>query len=342
MIAALMSKNIPNHLKPGDEVITPATTFPTTLTPIIQNGLIPVFVDIEINTLNIDATKIESALSKKTRAIFIPHTLGNPCDMEIIMKLVKKYDLFMLEDSCDALGATYNGKSVGTFGDLASLSFYPAHQMTMGEGGGININNANFVKTVRSLRDWGRDCWCAPGKNNTCRRRFNGKWGGSLPFGYDHKYVYSELGYNLKITDIQAAIGLAQFEKIGIFIKQRRDNFQQLYDGLKQYSDFLLLPKLSLNSRPSWFGFPITAQSNIDRRKLTIFLEDSGIETRMIFAGNILRQPGFSHIKKRVPESLSNTDEAMERSFFIGVYPGITKPMIEYMLEQFGKFFKNI
>lgn len=340
MVSVLASLQLKKYLKHGDEIITPATTFPTTLTPIIQNGFVPVFIDTEVGTYNINTKNLDGAVSKKTKAIFIAHTLGNPCDMASIMNVAKKYKLFVLEDNCDALGAVYNGKLTGTFGDMASLSFYPAHHMTMGEGGGININNPEMIRINRSIRDWGRDCWCAPGHNNTCSKRFYGQWG-KLPFGYDHKYVYSNLGYNLKITDLQAAIGLAQFDKIRDFIKRRRENFQILYKGLQKYEDYLILPVWDKKANPSWFGFPITVRKGIDRRTLIMFLEDANIETRLVFAGNILRQPGFINIPHRIFGNLKYTDEIMNKTFFIGVYPGLTKQMIEFILQRFSRFFKN-
>ncbi len=340
MVSALASSQLLGQLHPGDEIITTALTFPTTLAPIVQNGFVPVFVDVKLENYNIDPSKIEQAIGKKTKAMFIPHTLGNPANMDVIIKIAKKYGLFLLEDNCDALGATYDDKLTGTFGDLASLSFYPAHQMTMGEGGGVIVNNPLFVRIGKSIRDWGRDCWCKPGFNNTCRRRFEGTWG-KLPFGYDHKYVYSHIGYNLKITDLQASIGLAQFDKIPYLVKKRRQNFQLLYDGLKKYQDHIILPQWEKKANPSWFGFPITVKEHIDRRKLTLFLESHNIETRLVFAGNILRQPGFINIKHRISDNLKNTDEVMRRTFFIGVYAGITPKMIEFILEYFQQFFNK-
>lgn len=337
MVATLCSNQLKGHLKPGDEIITPAVTFPTTLTPLLQYGLVPVFVDCEVGTYNIDASRIEGALSRKTRAIFIPHTLGNPCDMDVIMGIVKSHKLFLLEDSCDALGAGFDGKMAGTFGDMASLSFYPAHHITMGEGGGVSINNPEMVKIALSIRDWGRDCWCEPGKNNTCGRRFEQQWG-ELPFGYDHKYVYSNLGYNLKVTDMQAAVGCAQFEKINGFIEKRRKNFQQYYSSLKDLEEFLILPRFNKKANPSWFGFPITVQNGIKRKSLTEYLEGFNIETRLVFAGNILKQPGFLDIPYRVHGKLKNTDRIMNDTFFLGVYPGLTGEMIEFIVEKIRDF----
>lgn len=340
-VATLVSPTIENHLRAGDEVITPALTFPTTLAPILQNGLMPVFIDCEVGTYNIMPDLLEKAISPKTRGIMIPHTLGNPCDMDEIMRLVRKYDLFLIEDCCDALGSTFRDKRVGTFGDLATLSFYPAHHMTMGEGGGVLVNNCKLTKTVRSVRDWGRDCWCDPGVSNTCGKRFDWDLGG-LPYGYDHKYIYSTIGYNLKPTDLQAAIGLAQLEKIELFIDKRRRHFAHYYDALKRYEEFLVLPKADPRSNPSWFAFPITVKPPVERAKLTKWLEDAGIETRFIFAGNVLRQPAFQHIACRIIEGLGQTDRIMRDSFFIGLYPGLTDEMITHVIQSFYDFFKNL
>lgn len=341
MISALISNQFENRLKPGDEVITPAVTFPTTLSPIVQNRLIPIFVDSEIGTYNIDPFKIEDAVGPRTRAIFVPHTLGNPCNMDIIMDIAKRKDLIVLEDCCDALGSMYNGKLVGTFGSLASLSFYPAHHITMGEGGGVVVNDGRLSKTVRSLRDWGRDCWCEPGIDNTCKKRFSGKFGG-LPYGYDHKYVYSNLGYNLKVTDMQAAVGLAQFEKLEDFIRLRKKNFKYLYKNLKMFEDWLVMPRWEKEAEPSWFGFPVTVRDGVDCNSLVSCLENKGIETRKLFAGNILKQPGFLEIEHRVSGELVNTDTIMNSTFFVGVYPGLTKPMKEYIVNVFKEFFKGV
>lgn len=340
MVSALRSTQFNKYFKPGDEVITPSVTFPTTLSPIIQNQLIPVFVDCEIGTYNIDYSQIEDAVGYRTKAILVPHTLGNPCNMDAIMDVAKRKNLVVLEDCCDALGATFGRKLVGTFGCMASLSFYPAHHITMGEGGGIIVNDQKFIKIVLSLRDWGRDCWCEPGHSNTCGKRFCGKFG-DLPFGYDHKYVYSNIGYNLKITDMQAAVGLAQFRKLEKFVEARRNNFNYFYKHLKEFEDKLILPKSEEKSNPSWFGFPITVREGIEVNKLIKYLEDAKIETRKIFAGNILRQPGFKNISYRIHRNLKNSDEIMERSFFIGVYPGLTQKMMEYVVEKFGEFFKR-
>jgi len=320
------------RLQPGDEVLTPAVTFPTTLTPILQNGLVPLFVDCEVGTYNINPALIEEAVGPKTRCIFVPHTLGNPAAMDVIMDVAARHDLWVLEDCCDGLGATFNGKLVGTFGDMASLSFYPAHHITMGEGGGVSINHPRLKKTARSIRDWGRDCWCDPGKNNTCGKRFEWQLG-DLPLGYDHKYIYSNLGYNLKPTDMQAAIGLVQIEKAPLFIERRRRNFRRLFEGLRGIEDRVVLPVTDPRADPSPFGFPITVREGLDRTRVTRALEAANIETRLVFGGNILRQPGFIGIEKRVHGTLEQSDVIMNRTFFVGVYPGLSDEAIDYMAE---------
>jgi CDP-4-dehydro-6-deoxyglucose reductase, E1 len=320
------------RLVPGDELITPAVTFPTTLTPIVQNQLVPVFVDCEIGTYNINPALIEAAIGPRTRGIFVPHTLGNPCDLDVIMEIAGRHNLWVLEDCCDGLGSTFDGNLVGTFGDMASLSFYPAHHITMGEGGGVAINHPRLKKTSRSIRDWGRDCWCDPGKNNTCGKRFEWKLG-DLPEGYDHKYIYSNLGYNLKPTDMQAAIGLVQMDKAPEFIERRRQNFWRLYDGLTPIEDRIILPVVNPKADPSPFGFPITVRGGLDRTKLVRALEDANIETRLVFGGNILRQPGFKDIPKRIHGSLDQSDGIMRRAFFVGVYPGLASEAIDYMID---------
>lgn len=340
IISSLCSKQFEDHLNSGDEVITPAVTFPTTLTPILQNNLIPVFVDCEIGTYNINPMLIEDAIGPKTRAIFIPHTLGNPCSMDVIMDIAKRHNLFVIEDTCDALGSIYNDKPVGTFGLMASLSFYPAHHITMGEGGGVVINDSRFKKIALSIRDWGRDCWCESGHNDTCGKRFTQQIG-KLPYAYDHKYVYSNLGYNLKVTDMQAAIGLAQMGKLKKFIESRRRNFKFYYNHLKKHEEKLILPKWEKKANPSWFGFPITVREGIDINKLIAYLEKAKIETRKIFAGNILLQPAFLDIKHRIHGSLNNTNKIMKDSFFLGVYPGLTQKHIDYVLEIFDEFIKK-
>ncbi|MDR3671583.1 MAG: lipopolysaccharide biosynthesis protein RfbH [Holophaga sp.] len=328
----------PGRLLPGDEIITPAVTFPTTLTPIIQNRLVPVFVDCEVGTYNINPALVEEAIGPRTRAILAPHTVGNPCDMAALTEIAARRKLWLLEDGCDALGATFEGRLVGTFGAMSSLSFYPAHHITMGEGGGVCVNAPELKRTVLSLRDWGRDCWCEPGANNTCGRRFD--WHlGDLPYGYDHKYIYSNLGFNLKATDLQAAIGLAQFDKIPRFVAARRRNFRLLFEGLKPLEDYLILPRIDPRAEPSPFGFPITVREGVDRRALVNHLEAARIETRLVFGGNILRQPGFMNIEKRVSGSLDGSDRIMRDTFFIGVYPGLGQAQIDYMLERIHGFF---
>jgi CDP-6-deoxy-D-xylo-4-hexulose-3-dehydrase len=328
----------PGRLLPGDEIITPAVTFPTTLTPIVQNRLLPVFVDCEVGTYNINPALVEEAIGPRTKALFIPHTVGNPCDMALLTEVARRRNLWLLEDGCDAMGATFEGKLVGTFGAMSSLSFYPAHHMTMGEGGGLVINNPDFKKVVRSLRDWGRDCWCDPGCNNTCGRRFDWRMG-ELPYGYDHKYIYSNLGYNLKATEMQAAIGLAQFEKLPRFIEARRRNFRLLFEGLKPLQHRLELPRIDPRANPSPFGFPITVRDGVDRRALINHLEGAKIETRLVFGGNILRQPGFLDIERRVHGSMEGSDRIMRDTFFVGVYPGLGDAQIDYIVEQLFAFF---
>jgi CDP-6-deoxy-D-xylo-4-hexulose-3-dehydrase len=346
MVAALCAEDAaraqggPGRLLPGDEVITPAVTFPTTLTPIVQNQLVPVFVDCEVGTYNINAALVEEAIGPRTKAMVVPHTVGNPFDLATLTEIAQRRNLWLLEDGCDALGATYDGRLVGTFGAMSSLSFYPAHHITMGEGGGVAVNNPDFKKILRSLRDWGRDCWCDPGCNNTCGRRFDWRLG-ELPYGYDHKYIYANLGYNLKATDMQAAIGLAQFEKIPRFVEARRRNFDRFLQGLKPLEDRLILPRIDPRANPSPFGFPITVREGVDRRALITHLEDAKIETRLVFGGNILRQPGFLNIERRVHGDLSGSDRIMRDTFFLGVYPGLGEAQIDYVIEQVFGFFKE-
>lgn len=335
----LLRPEDPPRLQPGDEVITPAVTFPTTLAPIVQNRLVPVFVDCELGTYNIDPAQIEAAIGPRTRAIFAPHTVGNPCDMAAIMAIAERHRLWVLEDGCDALGATFDGQLVGTFGAMSSLSFYPAHHLTMGEGGGVAIHHPRLKKTARSIRDWGRDCWCDPGVSGSCRKRFGWQLG-ELPCGYDHKYTYSNIGYNLKVTDMQAAIGCAQLEKIDAFIEARRRNFWRLFEGLRPLEEYLLLPTIDPRANPSPFGFPVTVREGVDRRQLVAHLEAAKIETRLVFGGNILRQPGFMDIERRVHGELVNSDAIMARTLFVGVYPGLTDAMIDYVIDRFWAFFR--
>ncbi len=342
-ISALTSpKLLDRRLKPGDEVITVASGFPTTVAPIVQNRLIPVFVDVSLETYNAIPELIEEALSPKTKAIFLAHTLGNPFDLEYITMLTKRYNLWLIEDNCDALGSKYEDKYTGTFGDISTLSFYPAHHITMGEGGCVITNNENLARITRSFRDWGRDCYCASGKDNTCGKRFSQQFG-DLPFGYDHKFVYSHIGYNLKITDLQAAIGREQIKKLPDFIKKRKENFNLLYSGLERFSDKLILPSATKKSDPAWFGFIITVRENqgFTRTDIVRFLNENKIHTRNLFAGNLLRQPGFKDIERRVVGELKNTDFIMNHTFFIGVYPGIGKQEIDYVIKKFDEFFQK-
>jgi len=342
-LSTLTSKKLGDkRLKPGDEVITVAAGFPVTIAPIIQNGLIPVFVDVNIGTYNAIPEQLEEAISPKTRAIFMAHTLGNPFDLDRVTEIVEKHDLWLVEDNCDAVGSTYHGKLTGTFGHIATVSFYPAHHMTLGEGGCVLTNDDELARIVRSFRDWGRDCYCGPGENNTCGKRFTQQFG-SLPYGYDHKYVYSEVGYNLKVTDMQAAIGVAQLDKLEGFTQKRKENFKKLYQGLKLFEDSIVLPQATPNSDPSWFSFLITVRdgTGFSRNEITSFLEQNKIETRNLFAGNLVRQPAFQDKPMRKINNLKNTDFIMHNTFFVGVYPGIDDTQIEYMLDIFKQYFQN-
>ena len=316
-------------IKPGDEVIGVAAGFPTTVNPILQFGAVPVFVDVDIPTYNIDTAKVEAAITPLTKAIMLAHTLGNPYNLAEITRLCKKYGLWLIEDCCDALGSTYNGQMVGTFGDIGTLSFYPAHHITMGEGGAVFTNNPELKQIAESFRDWGRDCYCPPGKDNTCGKRFCWKLG-DLPEGYDHKYTYSHLGYNLKITDMQAACGLAQLEKAPGFIEQRKLNFAYLRERLADCEDFLILPEATDGAEPSWFGFPITLRPNapVNRVELLTYLDQEKIGTRLLFAGNLTRQPYMQGRNFRVSGELSNTDVVMNETFWIGVQPALTEEML--------------
>lgn len=329
-------------IQPGDEVIGVAAGFPTTVNPILQYGAVPVFVDVELSTHNIDASKIEQAITPKTKAIMLAHTLGNPYNLDVITALCKKYKLWLIEDCCDALGSTYNGQLVGTFGDIGTLSFYPAHHITMGEGGAVFMNSGKLKKIAESFRDWGRDCYCPPGQDNTCNNRFcwtAKKIGGALPDGYDHKYTYSHLGYNLKITDMQAACGLAQLQKAPEFIRRRKENFTFLKDRLKSCEEFLILPEATPKADPSWFGFPITLRENtpISRQELLIRLDAKKIGTRLLFAGNLTRQPYMQDRKYRVSGELTNTDVIMRNTFWIGVQPALTKEMLAFSAAEITK-----
>ncbi len=334
--ALTSSKLGDRRLTPGDEVITVAAGFPTTLNPILQNGLVPVFVDELIPTYNIDVSQLEEARSNRTRAVVIAHTLGNPFDLSAVGDFVRKHDLWLIEDCCDAVGATYQGRNVGTFGDLATISFYPAHHITTGEGGCVLTGKPLLRTIVESFRDWGRDCWCEPGKDNTCGKRFDWQLG-DLPRGYDHKYTYSHIGYNLKMTDLQAAVGVSQMSKLPAFIAARRGNFQALREGMRDLEEFFILPEAAPQSNPSWFGFPLAVRPGapFNRNQVIAFLESRKIATRLLFAGNLLRQPAYQGISHRVVGTLPNTDFIMNNVFWVGVYPGITAPMRDYMLDAF-------
>ncbi|MGD0079990.1 MAG: lipopolysaccharide biosynthesis protein RfbH [Methanoregula sp.] len=339
-VSALTSPKLgEKRLKPGDEVITTACGFPTTLNPILQNNLVPVFVDVDLGTYNIQADRIEDAISDKTKAIMVPHTLGNPADLDIIMNMVKKYDLWFIEDNCDALGSRYKGKFTGTFGHISTFSFYPAHHITMGEGGAVCTDDPLLRKIIASFRDWGRDCWCDPGCDNSCGKRFDWQLG-DLPKGYDHKYIYSHIGYNLKVTDMQAAIGVEQLRKLPGFIERRKENFKVLSQGLKKYEEYLILPHATPHSDPSWFGFSIIVREDapFNRDDIVRYLEEHTIATRMLFGGNLLKQPAYADMKYRAPGALMNTDLVMDTLFWIGVYPGLTDSMIQYTFHQFDEF----
>lgn len=326
-------------LKTGDEVITCATGFPTTVNPLLQNGFVPVFIDVDIPTYNIRPDLIEAAVTSKTRAIMVAHTLGNPFDLDTVMSVAKKHNLFVVEDSCDALGATYNGKKVSTFGDIATVSFYPAHHITTGEGGAVFTNSVTLKRIVESLRNWGRDCWCDPGRDNACRKRFEWRLG-ELPYGYDHKYTYSHLGYNLKITDMQAAVGCAQLDRLDEFIARRRVNFNRLKARLKKHEDIFILPEATPKAQPSWFGFPISMRKNAPfaRDELLKYLDHKKIGTRLLFGGNLVRQPYMKGRNYRVHGALDASDKVMRDTFWLGVYPGLGDGEIDYIVECIGCF----
>jgi CDP-6-deoxy-D-xylo-4-hexulose-3-dehydrase len=342
-LSALTSPKLGDRrLKPGDEVITVAACFPTTVNPIFQNRLVPVFVDVTLPAYEIDVSQLEAARSEKTGAIFIAHTLGNVFDLDAVTAFAKKHDLWLIEDCCDALGSTWKGGQVGTFGDIATISFYPAHHITMGEGGAVLTNRPDLQVLIESFRDWGRDCWCDPGKENTCGKRFEWQLG-DLPCGYDHKYTYSHIGYNLKTTDMQAALGLSQIGKLPSFIERRKENFRYLSALLKPVEDYLLLPEATPGSDPSWFGFPIGVRKDatFTRDGLIGALTEKKIDTRLLFGGNILRQPAYKGCEHRVVGALPNTDFVMNNVFWIGVYPGLTRPMLDYVAEIVTGFVKN-
>jgi CDP-6-deoxy-D-xylo-4-hexulose-3-dehydrase len=327
-------------LKPGDEVITVAAGFPTTVNPMLQNGMVPVFVDVDIPTYNIDPAKIAAAISPKTKAIMVAHTLGNPFNLDVVMALAEEHNLWVIEDCCDALGSTYKGQHVGTFGHIATCSFYPAHHITMGEGGMIFTKDRDLRTIIESFRDWGRDCYCGPGCDNTCGKRF-GQQLGTLPMGYDHKYTYSHLGYNLKITDMQAACALAQMDRLPGFIAARKQNFTYLKNRLQSCEEFLILPEATAGSEPSWFGFPVTLReaAGIDRVELLKYLDQNKIGTRLLFAGNLTRQPYFEGRTYRISGELTNTDKIMNDTLWIGVYPGLTESMLDFVCEKIEAFF---
>jgi CDP-6-deoxy-D-xylo-4-hexulose-3-dehydrase len=342
-VSALTSERLGKRaLREGDEVITVAAGFPTTVNPILQNRLVPVFVDAQLGTYDASVKSIEAAIGPKTKAIVMAHTLGNPFDLDGVMALAEKHNLWVVEDTCDAVGAKYNGKPVGSFGDLSTASFYPAHHITMGEGGCVMVKKGSMKKIVESFRDWGRDCWCPPGQDDTCGRRFDWQLG-ELPYGYDHKYVYSHIGYNLKMTDMQAAVGVAQLDKLDDFITARKRNFNALKKGLKPFEDFLLLPKATPKSEPSWFGFPITVKPGapFSRFELVQHIESRRIGTRQLFGGNLLRQPAYLKLPHRVVGNLVNADIITDCTFWIGVYPGLTPAMIQYVVDTISEFIED-
>ncbi len=327
-------------LKAGDEVITVAAGFPTTVNPMLLYGMIPVFVDVQLGTYNIDASQLEAAVSPKTRAIMLAHTLGNPFDLDAVMALARKHDLWVIEDCCDALGSTYRNQHVGNFGHIGTLSFYPAHHITMGEGGAVFTSDDTLIRAIESIRDWGRDCWCPPGRDNTCGRRFCWKLG-DLPDGYDHKYVYSHLGYNLKISDMQAACGLAQVDRLPGFVAARQKNFDFLRERLSVLEDFLILPIATPDSRPSWFGLPLTLkeEAGVNRVDLLRYLDQNRIGTRLLFAGNLTRQPYFAQQQYRCVGNLPNSDQVMRDTFWVGVYPGLSEDQLTFISQKIAEFF---
>ena len=327
-------------IQPGDEVITVAAGFPTTVNPMLQNNCVPVFVDVDIPTYNINTDLLEEAYSKKTKAVMIAHALGNPYNLKAVKAFTEKYNLWLIEDCCDALGSEYNGQRVGSFGDVGTLSFYPAHHITMGEGGAVFTNNGQLKKIIESFRDWGRDCYCQPGCDNTCGKRFSWQLG-DLPDGYDHKYTYSHLGYNLKITDMQAACGLAQLERVDDFVQSRKDNFSYLTEKLQSLTDYLILPEATENSVVSWFGYPITIKQNAGTSRVMLlkYLDQYNIGTRLLFAGNLTKQPYFKGQKCRIIGNLENTDIIMNQTFWIGIYPGINYEKLDYVVNQLETYF---
>ncbi len=336
-------KLLDRAIKPGDEIITVAAGFPTTINPMIQFGCVPVFIDVDIPSYNIKVEDIEKAITPKTKAIMLAHALGNPFNLSVVMAIAKKYNLWVVEDDCDSLGATYEGKKTGTFGDLATLSFYPAHHITMGEGGAVLVNNASLKKITESFRDWGRDCWCPPGKDNTCGERYCQKLG-DLPDGYDHKYTYSHIGFNLKVTDMQAAVGLSQLSKADYFVARRKENHAILSEIFKKFEEHFILPVATENSEPSWFGFMLTVRegSPIDRNKFVEYLEQNKIGTRLFFGGNLLKQPAYHNLKHRKIGDLKNTDMLMNNSFWLGVWPGLRKNHYDYIFDTSKKYISSL
>ena len=342
-MTALTSEKLGDRmLVDGDEVITVAAGFPTTVNPIYQNNLIPVYCDVKLGTYNIKPEDLVQSISEKTKAIFLAHTLGNPFDLDLILEIAKKYDLWVVEDNCDALGSTWNGALTGTFGDLSTQSFYPPHHITLGEGGAVNTSAPMLKKIVESFRDWGRDCWCESGKDNTCGKRFEWQLG-ELPKGYDHKYIYSHIGYNLKVTDLQAAVGVAQIEKLPSFTEARKVNHRYFMDALKKYEEYFILPRKEELADPSWFGFIITLKEDapFTRNQIVQYLEEFKVATRMLFGGNLTKQPAYIGKNHRIVSDLTNTDYIMNNSFWIGVYPGITEEMRKYVVEVFDRFLKK-
>jgi len=339
-LSALTSPKLgPRRLRPGDEVITVAAGFPTTVNPIIQNNLVPVFLDVELGTYNVDVTHLEEAIGPRTKAIVLAHTLGNPFNLDAVLDVCRRHGLWLIEDNCDALGARYHGQLTGTFGDLATASFYPAHHITMGEGGCVMTNSDQINRIVESFRDWGRDCWCAPGKDNTCGKRFDCQLG-DLPHGYDHKYTYSHIGYNLKLTDMQAAVGVAQLKKLPAFIEARKRNWHLLHEGLKPFGEYFVLPQGTPGSDPSWFGFPLTVrpEAPFTRHELVRHLERRKIATRLLFGGNLTRQPVYDSVQYEIVGDLANTDLVMNHTFWVGVYPGLTSEKLEFVVQSIAGF----